>query len=89
MSLDLSPVLEAEIEKRAAAEGVSVNQLIDSWLHYPSPGKMSIPIRSVDPANDTSISLLLRRIAAAPTDPGDVRRAEEDLAEPESLPRIR
>ena len=81
IALDLTPTEEARISTVARQTGLApadyVKKLVQEHLP-PVPADNAPPI---DAENAAAIALLESWLAAAPTDPEEIRRAEADLDE--------
>ena len=82
LHLDVNPQIEARFNALARQRGVDQNTLFETMLTVfdKVANKVDI-VPKFTAANDPLIARLEAQIASAPTDPDDIREAEEDMNE--------
>ena len=79
MSIEISPQIEARIMNFARQEGIEPSALIEKLVEAYRPPVPVPPVYTAE--NDPLMARLEAAIAQAPTDPDEIREAEEDLLE--------
>lgn len=81
LTLDLTPTEEAQIATIAQQIGLAPADYVKKLVKENLPSVPSAPAPTVDAENAAAIALLNSWIAAAPTDPEEIRKAEAELNE--------
>lgn len=81
IALDLTPTEEAQIYTVARQTGLGPAEYVKKLVqeHLPTVQADAAPV--IDEENTAAIALLKSWLAAAPTDPEEIRQAEADLDE--------
>lgn len=81
IALDLTPTEEARISTVARQTGLAPAEYVKKLVQEHLPPLPTEAIPPTDEENAATIALLKSWLAAAPTDPEEIRQAEADLDE--------